>query len=49
MALCAKALGLKVVRYDPHPLNGVHEAIGVERTKSLADLLACSVEGSCPG
>ncbi|RKX34070.1 MAG: C-terminal binding protein [Verrucomicrobia bacterium] len=39
-ALRAKALGFRVVFYDPYLPNGVHKAIGVERAGSLNELLA---------
>ena len=38
-ALRAKALGFRVVFYDPYLPNGVHKAVGIERARSLPDLL----------
>jgi phosphoglycerate dehydrogenase-like enzyme len=38
-ALRAKALGFKVVFYDPYLPNGAHKAIGIAREKSLDSLL----------
>ena len=38
-ALRAKALGFRVVFYDPHLPNGVHKAVGIERAASLPELL----------
>src|SRR5262245_46515457 len=39
MALRAKALGLRVVVYDPYRPDGLDKALGVERVYSLEDLL----------
>ncbi len=39
-ALRAKALGFKVVFYDPYLANGADKAIGVERIGTLAELLS---------
>ena len=49
-ALRAKALGFRVVFYDPHLTNGVHKAVGIERADSLAKLLKESdvVSIHCP-
>ena len=38
-ALRAKALGFRVVFFDPYLPNGVHKAIGIERARRLDDLL----------
>jgi len=38
-ALRAKALGFRVVFYDPYLPNGAHKAIGVDRAGSLDELL----------
>ncbi|MSU40526.1 MAG: C-terminal binding protein [Pedosphaera sp.] len=38
-ALRAKALGFRVVFYDPYLPNGVHKAVGIERAASLPELL----------
>lgn len=38
-ALRAKALGFRVVFYDPYLPNGAHKAVGIERAPSLPDLL----------
>ena len=38
-ALRAKALGFRVVFYDPYLPNGVHKAIGIERAPTLDALL----------
>ena len=38
-ALRAKALGFRVVFYDPYLPNGVHKAVGIERASSLPELL----------
>jgi C-terminal binding protein len=40
VALRAKALGFRVVFFDPYLPNGADLAIGVERARSLEDLLA---------
>lgn len=43
-ALRAKALGFKVIFYDPYLPNGADKAIGIERVRSLDELLArCDV------
>lgn len=49
-ALRAKALGLRVVFYDPYVIDGRDKSIGVERIESLDDLLAMSdiVSTHCP-
>jgi len=49
-ALRAKALGFRVVFYDPHLPNGVHKAVGIERADSLTKLLKKSdvVSIHCP-
>jgi len=39
-ALRAKALGFKVIFHDPYLANGADKAIGVERTRTLAELLS---------
>lgn len=39
VALRAKAFGWRVVFFDPHLANGVDRALGIERARSLADLL----------
>ena len=46
----AKALGFRVVFYDPHLPNGAHKAVGIERADSLAKLLKKSdvVSIHCP-
>jgi phosphoglycerate dehydrogenase-like enzyme len=41
-ALRAKALGFKVVFYDPYLPNGVDKALGVSRVRALDELLAKS-------
>ena len=41
-ALRAKAFGMKVVFFDPYLPNGADLAIGVERLKSLPELMAAS-------
>ena len=38
-ALRAKALGFKVAFYDPYLANGVDKAVGVERARTLEELL----------
>jgi phosphoglycerate dehydrogenase-like enzyme len=44
VALRAKALGFRVAFFDPHRPNGTELAIGIERTRTLEDLLAiCDV------
>lgn len=49
-ALRAKALGFKVVFYDPYVPSGTHKAVGVERVASLDELLrrADTVSVHCP-
>lgn len=42
VALRAKAFGFRVVFYDPYVPNGTELAIGVERVRSLPELLAVS-------
>jgi phosphoglycerate dehydrogenase-like enzyme len=42
MALRARALGLRVVFYDPYKPDGMDKALGVERAHRLDDLLARS-------
>jgi len=39
MALRARALGMRVVIYDPYQPDGIEKALGVERCHRLADLL----------
>ncbi len=39
-ALRAKALGFQTYFYDPYLANGADKAVGISRTKSLAELLA---------
>lgn len=39
-ALRAKALGFRVVFYDPYVVSGTHKAVGVERVGTLDELLA---------
>jgi C-terminal binding protein len=39
VALRAKALGFRVVFYDPHLPNGVELGLGIERAETLEDLL----------
>lgn len=39
-ALRAKALGFRVIFHDPYLANGADKAIGVERTRTLAELLS---------
>ena len=39
-ALRAKALGFQTWFYDPYLANGADKAVGISRTKSLAELLA---------
>src|SRR5947199_94452 len=38
-ALRAKALGMRVVFFDPYLPDGVDKALGVERARTLAELL----------
>jgi phosphoglycerate dehydrogenase-like enzyme len=49
-ALRAKAMGFKVVFYDPYVPSGTHKAVGVERVASLDDLLqrADTISIHCP-
>jgi D-3-phosphoglycerate dehydrogenase/C-terminal binding protein len=49
-ALRAKALGMKVVFYDPHKDDGYDKALGIRRAESLQELLADSLVVSihCP-
>ncbi|HWA08682.1 MAG TPA: C-terminal binding protein [Opitutaceae bacterium] len=49
-ALRAKALGFRVVFYDPYAPTGTHKAVGVERAESLDELLRSSdvVSVHCP-
>lgn len=49
-ALRAKALGFKVVFYDPYVPSGTHKAVGIERVASLDELLrrADTVSVHCP-
>lgn len=42
VALRAKAFGFRVVFYDPYVPNGVELALGIERMRSLGELLAVS-------
>jgi phosphoglycerate dehydrogenase-like enzyme len=42
VALRAKAFGMRVIAYDPYQPNGVERALGIERAKTLAELLAQS-------
>ncbi len=39
-ALRAKALGFRVIFYDPHLPNGVDKAVGIARVRTLDELLA---------
>ncbi len=39
-ALRAKALGFRVIFYDPHLPNGVDKAVGITRVRTLDELLA---------
>src|SRR5205807_5727395 len=39
MALRAKALGLRVVAYDPYRPDGLDKALGIERVYALEELL----------
>ncbi|MBI1830147.1 MAG: C-terminal binding protein [Planctomycetes bacterium] len=50
MVLRAKAVGLRVVIYDPYKPDGVEKALGVERVHRLEDLLKQShmVSVHCP-
>lgn len=49
-ALRAKALGFRVVFFDPYVSSGTHKAVGIERVASLTDLLslADTVSIHCP-
>ena len=49
-ALRAKALGFRVVFFDPYAPTGTHKAVGVERVNSLEELLraADTVSVHCP-
>ncbi|TWT57366.1 Glycerate dehydrogenase [Thalassoglobus neptunius] len=49
-ALRAKALGMRVVYYDPYAPDGRDKSLGIERIEDLADLLAISdvVSAHCP-
>lgn len=49
-ALRAKALGFRVVFYDPYVPAGTHKAVGIERVNSLAELfgIADTVSIHCP-
>ena len=49
-ALRAKALGFRVVFYDPYVPSGTHKAVGIERVASLDELLqlADTVSIHCP-
>ena len=49
-ALRAKALGMRVLFFDPHLPDGVDKAVGVERAESLGELLSASmiVSLNCP-
>jgi len=49
-ALRAKAMGFRVVFYDPYVPSGVHKAIGIERVTTLDGLLSGSdlVSVHCP-
>lgn len=49
-ALRAKALGFKVVFYDPYVPSGTHKAVGIERVGSLEELLrrADTISIHCP-
>ena len=49
-ALRAKALGMRVVFYDPYAPDGRDKSLGVERIEKLDDLLAISdvVSAHCP-
>ncbi len=42
VALRAKAFGARVMAYDPYQPNGVERALGIERARSLEELLAHS-------
>src|SRR4051812_9014370 len=41
-ALRAKALGFKVLFYDPYLPNGADKAVGISRVRTLDELLACA-------
>ena len=49
-ALRAKALGFRVVFFDPYAPTGTHKAVGIERVNSLEELLraADTVSVHCP-
>jgi phosphoglycerate dehydrogenase-like enzyme len=49
-ALRAKALGFRVIFFDPYVKRGVHKAVGVERVETLDELLstADTVSIHCP-
>ncbi len=40
VALRARAFGMRVIAYDPYQPNGVERALGIERARTLQDLLA---------
>lgn len=42
VALRAKAFGARVIAYDPYQPNGVERALGIDRARSLEELLAHS-------
>jgi phosphoglycerate dehydrogenase-like enzyme len=50
MVLRAKAIGMRVVIFDPYKPDGIEKALGVERVQSLEDLLkqAQFVSLHCP-
>ena len=49
-ALRAKALGFRVIFFDPYAPPGTHKAVGIERVAALPDLLARSdvISVHCP-
>ena len=49
-ALRAKALGMRVIYYDPHVPDGRDKSLGIERIETLSELLAPSdvVSAHCP-
>jgi phosphoglycerate dehydrogenase-like enzyme len=49
-ALRAKAFGFRVVFFDPHVPSGTHKAVGIERVRTLDELLelADTVSIHCP-
>jgi D-3-phosphoglycerate dehydrogenase/C-terminal binding protein len=49
-ALRAKALGMRVVFYDPHVPDGRDKALGIERVETLDELLALAdvLSAHCP-